>query len=1094
MIPSLYRKDGVTKIGDLTNCIECFVEEERNGIFEVSLVYPTTDAMFNNLEEENIIMCNANDTLLNQKFRIYMTRKLMSNRIEVLARHISFDLAHDTVNSIEITNQSCEYALNTIFRQSQFSTHYRGYSDIITAQDYKISMCNCIEAIAGKHGSIVDTYGTGAEILRDNTNIHVLNKRGHDNGVTIEYAKNLTGFQLEEDTTDLVTRVMPYAKSKSESGEEIIIMGDAVDSPLINNYAHPYISYIDYSDKFEGEEVPNNARLTALGKLEYEQNKVDISKQNYKIEFIPLSKCVGYEGLEDKISICDIVTIKDARYGIDTKAKVIRTVFDVLKNRYDSMELGEPRTTLGDVIGGSGSSEGQVGPPGPPGPPGADGNIGDFPDSLPQTPVLSYKLYGFSNIELSWTFDNKIYYQYELYASKTKNFTPNVFDIIHQGQSSSFLFQAKSNETWYFRVCCVNSHGNRTTFSDQISVTTTKIDDLSNYVDKMAIGDALIGTLSLERGWIGQLKGNHIDAKQLTVTDGNGKRTLDIDTLGNVSLDVASLKIASKSVATEQYTQQTAEKLETKFSENAGYNLFRNSLFENNDIEEWWYWGGAKTYWNKNYFTQTGDMWFGISSDNPGGLWQSHHELEPNTEYTLSLKIGWEFNVKEVKFVIEYTSDYNNDNQIHAQSFWFENDGSKRQSVTFTTPSDIRYAKMGFYHGGSKGGANGYLICINKPCLTKGIGKVWTPNPMEALDKATTAKQTAEGFNASITQKLKDDYYKKTDIDATVNGLQIKMQESGGYNLLRNGLPSMKGLGSWHVQEDLLNGPNLYRFVGVRNDEWTGNEPALEIYISNMHSGEYRLVQEIDTTPGQVYVLTGYLAGHRSNKAIYIRSSASDEWTVTTAQGFGPIHGAGSADDYSGWEKIYMPFTAQRNKTKIDIMIQNSAGSSDSYLWAKKLMVTAGTAIKPWSPNPNELYAGIVDIGRDGVVVTHSNGSYTQMSHNGLEHWENGMARPYHYMFDTVVFDAHGKCNGTPFRVQLPEKFRGKRFTLTWQMGNLNVPYDKVSAGHQVNVTNIDYNNATCDVTVKVFTKSTVSGGASADAEAYGWAKIFIVY
>lgn len=56
MIPSLYRKDGVTKIGDLTNCIECFVEEERNGIFEVSLVYPTTDAMFNNLEEENIIM------------------------------------------------------------------------------------------------------------------------------------------------------------------------------------------------------------------------------------------------------------------------------------------------------------------------------------------------------------------------------------------------------------------------------------------------------------------------------------------------------------------------------------------------------------------------------------------------------------------------------------------------------------------------------------------------------------------------------------------------------------------------------------------------------------------------------------------------------------------------------------------------------------------------------------------------------------------------------------------------------------------------------------------------------------------------------
>ena len=52
----------------------------------------------------------------------------------------------------------------------------------------------------------------------------------------------------------------------------------------------------------------------------------------------------------------------------------------MLKNRYESMELGEPRTTLGDIIkssGGSGES-GEQGPPGPQGPPGQDGNIGDF--------------------------------------------------------------------------------------------------------------------------------------------------------------------------------------------------------------------------------------------------------------------------------------------------------------------------------------------------------------------------------------------------------------------------------------------------------------------------------------------------------------------------------------------------------------------------------------------------------------------------------------------------------------------------------------------------------------------------------------------
>ncbi len=109
------------------------------------------------------------------------------------------------------------------------------------------------------------------------------------------------------------------------------------------------------------------------------------------------------------------------------------------------------------------------------------------------------------------------------------------------------MYQAKPNETWYFKVCALNSHGNRTSFGSA-SATTTKIDDLSNYVDNMAIGDALIGTLSLDRGWIGELRGNYIDARQLSVTDGNGKRTLDIDSFGNVNLDITSLKIHSTSI------------------------------------------------------------------------------------------------------------------------------------------------------------------------------------------------------------------------------------------------------------------------------------------------------------------------------------------------------------------------------------------------------------------------------------------------------------------------------------------------------------------------------------------------------------------
>lgn len=561
MIPTLYDKTGTIKIGVLNDCIECLVEEERNGIFELTMVYPANSSILESIVYDNIIVADANDYLKSQKFRVYNTRKLMANRIEICARHISFDLVHDWVDAISIENQSCEYALNTIFRNSQFSKHFKGHSDIVNAQNFKVNKVTCLEAIGGTSGSIIDTYGTGAEVLRDNTDIHVLNRRGHDNDVVIEYRKNLTGLEVEEDTTDLVTRIMPYAIYTNSNNEEVEVRGDFINSPLINNYAHPYVKYIDYSEEFEDGEVPTKTKLNDLATREYTINKVDIPKCNYKIEFIPLSKCAGYEGLEDRINLCDVVTVKDSRYNIDTQAKVIKVVFDVLRGRYDSMELGEPRTTLGDIIGGTGDgpTQGPPGPPGPQGPAGADGSIGDFPETLPEVPNITAKVYGFANIELSWTFENKVYYSYELYASKTKGFTPNTFNLIFSGQASTYLYQVEPNETWYFRACALNTHGQRTEFSEEIEVSTVKISDLSNYVESAAIGDALIGELNLGRGWYGELRGNYIDARQLSVTNGNGKRTLDIDSFGNVSLDVASLKIQSSSVATEAFVSTVQE-------------------------------------------------------------------------------------------------------------------------------------------------------------------------------------------------------------------------------------------------------------------------------------------------------------------------------------------------------------------------------------------------------------------------------------------------------------------------------------------------------------------------------------------------------
>lgn len=881
MIPILYEKDGATKKITLNDSLEAYVKEERNGDFELELTYPVVGDAYKNLDKEKIIVCNANDYLKNQLFRIYNIRKSMKNRVKVYARHISFDLAHDWIDRISIENQSCEYALNTIFRNSQFCQHYKGYSDIVNAQNFKVNKVTCLKAIAGTSGSIIDTYGTGAEILRDNTNLHVLNRRGHDNDVVIEYRKNLTGLEVEEDTTDLVTRIMPYAIYTDEDSQEVEVRGDFVDSPLINNYAHPYVKYIDYSDKFENDEVPTKTKLNDLATKEYTVNKVDIPKCNYKIEFIPLSKCAGYEGLDDRINLCDVVTVKDTRYNIDTQAKVIKVTYNVLRDRYESMELGEPKTTLGDIIGGTGNGpmQGPPGPPGPQGPAGADGSIGDFPESLPSVPHITAKVYGFANIELSWTFENKVYYSYELYGSKTKGFVPNTFNLIFSGQASAYLYQAEPDETWYFRTCAINTHGQRTEFSAEVKVNTVKISDLSNYVESAAIGDALIGELNLGRGWYGELRGNYIDARQLSVTDGNGKRTLDIDSFGNVNLDVASLKIQSSSVATEAFVsgvqeginetvsnlnsrvdsaeqkvtdtaitntvkrnfytkqetenaittkgyattaqvQQTAENAQFKFSQSGGYNLIRNGNPKPYHTEQWWieHTSGGHGWWFQNY----GDLGLANQGYNECYAWTSSFKVYPWKKHSFSCYVQRESNVKavDIYFIGSRADTGAYDYVKHLYSESSTTNGWVKVEHTFEVPGDINYGRIRIDNKGTVNDSSNFVVFFSEVmlCLGENNYPQWSPNPAEIYDGITTIDK--DGINV-----------------ATSYGAHTQFH-AGGMSSYNNSNQRTLGIENGGISFHAWNNNALAAYV-TQSSLWSGNQSANGLAISTTANGTY---------------------------------------------------------------------------------------------------------------------------------------------------------------------------------------------------------------------------------------------------------------
>lgn len=544
MKPILYDKTGKTQLGVLEHCINCFTEEERNGGFTLTLTYPITDELHKDLIYDNIIVVKANDEYDNQQFRIATTERIIKGTVTVKAVHISYDLVYDLVQNVSFEKESCEYALNQLFKNSHFSKHYKGYSNITNPQKYSVVNKNIWEAIVGSTGSIIDTYGKGPEIIRDNTNIHVLNKRGTDRGVVIEYSVNMLDEALEIDASTIITCIYGFARYTDEENNEHIVNAPKVESVLIDSYAHPFIVSKDYTDRFEQGTVPTEKQITSLVEADFDTG-IDQPKCNYTINFVPLSKCSGYENIQDDIHLCDTVTIKDKRYNINAKAAVISYKYNVLLERYDSMELGDAKLTLSDTIVG-----------------GAKKDLEDkidnmviignknYPDTLPGRSVITLCA-GLGSIQIDWTYEKQPYYTYELYGSTQQGFTPAAIDLLYEGQGSSFNHTVAPATTWYYKVRAKNTYNRYNEFSDEASITSGIIEEDTVYIKKGSIDDAYIGTLKLDRGWVGQLSGERIDARNLTVTNEDGVKTLEVDGSGNVIINASNIDMNIEAVQDE---------------------------------------------------------------------------------------------------------------------------------------------------------------------------------------------------------------------------------------------------------------------------------------------------------------------------------------------------------------------------------------------------------------------------------------------------------------------------------------------------------------------------------------------------------------
>ena len=354
MIPILYEAKTSDFTGNgtgfLKDATECTVKEVRNGTFELTLKYPENGVYADKLIEDAIIKAKPNNKDNDQLFRIYKSGKTIAGVNTFYAEHISYELNSNPICQPVIEGKNPQQAIEQVLSQAAVPNNYTAWSDIQTRNSTSVDdVISVRKMLGGVEGSILDTWG--GEYQFDNFTIKLWKNRGKDTGETIRYGKNLITAEQEKNIANTVTAIFPYAHyKKDETSEEEILVKlseGIIKTPNADRYARLKCEPVDFSDKFEDGIVITEDMLRKVA-TSYAQSGIDEPSISIKASFQDMNKIKGNENLAtfNSIDLCDTVTVIIEKLGIDVKAKVVSYTYNVLKERAESVEIGETRTNL----------------------------------------------------------------------------------------------------------------------------------------------------------------------------------------------------------------------------------------------------------------------------------------------------------------------------------------------------------------------------------------------------------------------------------------------------------------------------------------------------------------------------------------------------------------------------------------------------------------------------------------------------------------------------------------------------------------------------------------------------------------------------
>lgn len=252
----LYDKDTVVfgqnlGLGALKDAITCEPSEEINGTYELEMTYPIEGSHAKDLVIDNIIYTNVNpfESDNRQAFRIYSVSKPINGILTINAQHISYDATKLIINpakdkdglanqeKAELTQKLLNDTKNSIIANQTIKDRY---SIIVSLPEtFKktadIAYTSPVSLRYFLANQIISGYDVELEF--NNFDTTIVEKRGEDRGVVLNYGKNIEDIEETKSTNTTCSAIYPYywkSSSTTSSGVNYAYQTLKIDSSMLD--------------------------------------------------------------------------------------------------------------------------------------------------------------------------------------------------------------------------------------------------------------------------------------------------------------------------------------------------------------------------------------------------------------------------------------------------------------------------------------------------------------------------------------------------------------------------------------------------------------------------------------------------------------------------------------------------------------------------------------------------------------------------------------------------------------------------------------------------------------------------------------------